>query len=541
MPIKTGKAKITHHTYTMIHYYDLNPIINQINILHERTTNITSYLNTTTEYKSYSNRTKNSAEILRFIRERVERKLGEIVLQPQRKKRGLINVLGSAFKAISGNLDASDGERYDNTIKQLETNQRILQMEMASQGSLSNSVIKKFNNTVQQLYRNDKLIEDKINQIQPYLKEIAYGRNYAIFKELNDEFINMYEIIDSILQDVENSLVFSRLKIMHPSIITNKELYIELRNLQEKLGESQLALQVTTNNTLLFEKIINLECFIFNNRITHILHVPIVHTPSFNYYHLYSVPTYARSLFKVVIPQGKFLSINQLHYAYYEEGCQKIMPDLHLCPRKELQTIQEDAPCEIKLLNHNKDASTCRQTEVKIIEPVLNQLDRTNQWILICPKKETIQMFCPEVQDERRKLIGTFLCKIPPGCRMVVKTQTATNEVKVMKPTSEPVLFPDLTTDEITLPILNLSLHLPDLKLDDLYKLREKVFELNEQQILTFEEVAKYPSFWTIFVYILIAICCFIAVWRKMLRPRLKRSNRGTNDVREDIQLPRQA
>lgn len=41
-----------------------------------------------------------------------------------RNKRGLINVLGSVFKFVSGNLDASDGERYNAAIKELQTNQQ---------------------------------------------------------------------------------------------------------------------------------------------------------------------------------------------------------------------------------------------------------------------------------------------------------------------------------------------------------------------------------------------------------------------------------
>ena len=192
---------------------------------------------------------------------------------------------------------------------------------------------------------------------------------------------------------------------MHPSIITNDELYIELKALQEQLGEEQLPLQVTKNDIPLWEKTITLECFISKTRITHILHIPIVHAESFDYYHLYSIPIRKRSQFKVIITRNKFLALNQLRYTYTEESCQKVAIDTYLCPKSDLQVIRKDAPCEVKLLHHEKDTSTCQQIEAQIPEPVLNQLDYTDRWIMVLPQKETVQMYCPKIQEEERAVV----------------------------------------------------------------------------------------------------------------------------------------
>ncbi|CAG9814085.1 unnamed protein product [Phaedon cochleariae] len=97
--------------------------------------------------------------------EKVENKLTEILPHPSRTKRGLINGLGLIFEAISGNVDASDGERYEKLIDQLQKNQKELASNIRSENSLSIRLINEFDKTDQNIVRNEKLIESKINQI----------------------------------------------------------------------------------------------------------------------------------------------------------------------------------------------------------------------------------------------------------------------------------------------------------------------------------------------------------------------------------------
>jgi hypothetical protein len=66
----------------------------------------------------------------------------------------------------------------------------------------------------------------------------------------------MYKIIDSILQDIENSITFAKLKILHPSIIKTEDLYFELIKVQDQIGLNQMPLEITLENTFLFEKLI---------------------------------------------------------------------------------------------------------------------------------------------------------------------------------------------------------------------------------------------------------------------------------------------
>ncbi|XP_066157760.1 uncharacterized protein [Euwallacea fornicatus] len=358
----------------------MQPIVNQIKRLHLQTTHLLTYTNVSEPFEKYTIKIRNSLEMLKFLKEKVERRLNEII-PPQnfRQKRGLVNLLGTAFKLISGNLDSADGDRYNNLIKNLETNQQILQTKVTNQGTLSKSVIERFNQTLQQLYKNDKMIEEKINQIRPYLNEINSGRNFMLFVELNNDFINMYEVVDSILQDIENSMVFSQLGVLHPTIITNQELYTELQLLRNQLDEGQLPLQAIQSNVPIIAKTIKPESFMSQLRIIHILHVPIAHNRSFDLFHLYAVPIQHQGQFKFIMSRNKYLITDRLYYMYTRENCQKLMPERYLCPNSRLEEIGSNSPCEVQILQRDGETSNCHQIEAKVTEPILNRLDETHK------------------------------------------------------------------------------------------------------------------------------------------------------------------
>lgn len=537
MPLHLGSAKIKHYTYTLIHYYDLNPILLEINKLHFEAKNTTDLLRTHTEYFIESS---NYLKLLKLIQDRVESKIKEIIPHPKRTKRGLINALGSVFKAVTGNLDANDGERYESLIKELQTNQNKLEGSILKQNSLSISVIEKFNSTLEKISHNEKIIESKINEIHFYVQKTTQKENSLFIKDVINQIINVYEVIDSILQDIENSLTFAKLKTMHPSIIKTEDLFLELVKIQNQIGQQIMPLEVNFQNTLLFEKLINIECFIFNNKITYLLHIPITYANSFNYYHIYSIPIWYQSLFKVVLPRNKYLLKNQLHFSYRGQPCQEILPKKYICDKEEPKKIQPDSPCVVKLLDSTNDTSTCQQTEVQITHPIINQLDNPNQWIIILPLEETIKLNCLN-QQESRKAFGTYLLEIPLGCQVTTKEESIINNQKLIKTSYQPILFPDFNRVPTMLPTLNLSIQLQEVKLDGLHELKNQIME--NQPHTVFRNISNPPSIWTVIIYLLLIGCCIVLIYKKVFSRRCPPKNHEKEDGQEmeQIQLPRQA
>ncbi|KAG5870699.1 hypothetical protein JTB14_000196 [Gonioctena quinquepunctata] len=103
LPLKLGPAKIRTSTHDFIHYYNLTPIAQEIDAIQN-------------QYEA------NFIQGLQYQLEAVHRKF-QSIYPSLRGKRALINALGSIVKAISGNLDQDDAEKYDSAISTLQRNQ----------------------------------------------------------------------------------------------------------------------------------------------------------------------------------------------------------------------------------------------------------------------------------------------------------------------------------------------------------------------------------------------------------------------------------
>lgn len=466
----------------------------------------------------YSNDSSNYLKLLTLIESKVEEKLIEILPHPKRFKRGLINGLGSIFRTISGNLDAYDGEKYDKLIEKLQNNQNSLVHSLEKQSSLSLSLIDKFNRTIRQMTHNEKLIEAKINQIALIVTKSTYRENSMFIKDVINQIINLYEIISSILQDIENSITFAKLQVMHPSIISTTHLYKELKALRDLIGKENFPIEIDFNNTFLYRDIIKIDGYIKNNKVTYILQIPIVHKFNFEYFRLFSIPIKTSSQFKVIIPRKKYLANNELYYVYMSESCKRLSPQFYICEQLDLQENNIKSPCEIQILSM-KNTSTCEQVSLEIKKPTFRRLDESNQWIGILPAEEKIKFQCQQ-QEEVKKLVGTFMFEIPLGCQLSTHQESIINTKSIS--THQPLLLPNLEASSSPTSGSNLSIHLEEIELDELQDIRTQVIR-NQPQI-SYGRISHVPSAWTIIIYgIILVVILYVGYNRtpKCKKPRI--------------------
>ncbi|CAH2018707.1 unnamed protein product, partial [Acanthoscelides obtectus] len=208
IPMKLGTAKITKNCHSILYFYDVNLIITEVNDLKKKTENVAKL---TRKYIEHYKHSANYLNVLYFLERKVDGKLNDIFPSTYetvpsfsvRIKRGLINGLGSIFKAITGNLDASDGEKFESLISDLQNDQNKLSEAINSQNTLSVELIDNFNKTVSQITHNQKLLEAKINQLlTAMINTQAYIENGFFLRDTISEIMNIYHIIISVLQDI---------------------------------------------------------------------------------------------------------------------------------------------------------------------------------------------------------------------------------------------------------------------------------------------------------------------------------------------------
>ncbi|KAG5868034.1 hypothetical protein JTB14_034369 [Gonioctena quinquepunctata] len=102
---------------------------------------------------------------LQYQLEAVHRKF-QSIYPLHRRKRALINALGSIVKAISGNLDQDDAEKYDSAISTLQRNQVNVIRRMNRHVSLTTKLIENFNTTLNLITHNQEVIALEIEKYE---------------------------------------------------------------------------------------------------------------------------------------------------------------------------------------------------------------------------------------------------------------------------------------------------------------------------------------------------------------------------------------
>ncbi|KAG5873625.1 hypothetical protein JTB14_003055 [Gonioctena quinquepunctata] len=121
LPLKLGPAKIQTSTHDFIHYHNLTPIAQEIDAIQNQYEAVAIAKNNGLSRPYWTN-LQNFIQGLQYQLEAVHQKF-QSIYPLHRRKRALINALGSIVKAISGNLDQDDAEKYDSAIFTLQRNQ----------------------------------------------------------------------------------------------------------------------------------------------------------------------------------------------------------------------------------------------------------------------------------------------------------------------------------------------------------------------------------------------------------------------------------
>ena len=263
------------------------------------------------------------------------------------------------------------------------------------QYSVNKQLIENFNKTVQSIMHNELLLKSRILQLNQLIKENAQFKDVLFAKDLLNQLLALYNSILNTLQDIENSITFCKLGIMHPSIMKPKDLFNELQKIANHY-KNQLLFDVKLENILDFENILKISCKVDFNKITYFLSLPIEHKTDFNLYYLLSTPTKVNSDFFTIIPKIKYFlrSENDEQIRPLNDKCIGSKP--YHCPNTLQSTL--NVSCEINLLTQQQ-ARACRFLKLQIQEIHIEMIPELNQFLAVFPDAEKLELHCLEQTD----------------------------------------------------------------------------------------------------------------------------------------------
>lgn len=463
LPYKLGPARIKTKTHTFIHYYDLEPIRNEINILKEEYKNITETIRSKLSNPQIEE-LENFDRALWFQLNAVEQKFNS--LMPNiRVKRGLIDGLGSIIKSITGNLDANDAQHYDQAIKELESNNVEIVQKLNKEISMTTQIIDNFNISLTGIQHNQRVIASSIDKLNSQVQNILFDfADYLKIRNILDQLNLTLNLILQLLLDIENSVTFARLNVYHSSILKINEVESILNTVLKYYSINELMFPNLSRDLHNYYDILNIEAYYSNSKVVFVIHFPIMHPETFTHYRLYSIPTENKT---ILVPPNTYLVMNEESYQYASSPCVKLHSEYY-CPDEHLIHGNRQENCIFNLLLLSATPSNCAYTSVQITKSIIEQIDEAN-YIGIFSQSTKIQTTCE--RSDFTTLKGTYLIVLPAGCSFRTNESNFINVQEIID--GQPMLLPEIiippgaTTEKI------LEIQLEDINLDKIHELQK--------------------------------------------------------------------
>lgn len=479
VPINIGSAKLEETEHILTHYYELNELYKEVDFLNSNYSLLSIKVNSSRKlYDKIYDRCK----FYEYVQDLVALKISNIQHHGGiRHKRGLINGLGTVIKAITGNLDNDDRERYDKILEELDGRNRATQTKLSKQYSIVNQLITNYNETLQTIQFNNEQIKTKITEIEKIIN--PFDGQLILYKEVLYLLQSAIHLILNVLSEIETSITFCKLGALHPSIISTHVLELELSKIN-----------INISDILSYESLIKVQCNIRSERIVYFLTIPVYKAANYNLYYLYSVPWPVDDSYTTVVPKHRYLLKQDERNEIIQLSDRCIYNEIFYCNTELIS--YSNADCE-KIILTNGSTNSCPFTKLQVTQNYVSIIPETNYLISVFPTEDQIQI---ESNNHKETLLLKGIHIIKPIKESVYYRNSiiSTQMTTFGKPSLLSVPPPQLSTLNVT----HMTLKFEDINLRKLdpFHLNLNPTDPNLENTLWYPSIS--PSVWTLVLYV---------------------------------------
>lgn len=367
------------------------------------------------------------------------------------------------------------------------------------------------NASVSSIVRNQQYVRDSLNAMQA--KGSKFNRQYVIVTAYS-KLIYSLTHVSYLLTNLLTAVTFSKLNILHPSIISTKELLHQLQNINAMLPNS-LILTPNLNNIESFEKIIQINAYHTNSRVVFLLNVPITTSDKYFLYHSYALPTLRESRAHMIIPTYKYFMVSESTYMFANNPCICLKSETFLCNNLDIN-IPKIEPCEFQLLQRSKPYTNCK-TEIINTSWKIEEIEN-NSWLYFEPLGEIGKLQCPNI-IRTIEFKGSYVIRLAANCSLHIHNKILnTDQSRTNIDTGDiPLLeLPRITIDTKKKPV---NITLDEIHLDDLHQLKSQLRNTpgsDEPLPVLIHSI----STWTIILYTFLSVLGLSMGYRYVIRHR---------------------
>ncbi|CAG9782431.1 unnamed protein product [Diatraea saccharalis] len=355
----------------------------------------------------------------------------------KRFKRGLIDLGGSLLKTIFGTLDSEDAVKFSKAIEDVQTDEKHLAHLMKDNIHVIKSTITSFNNSISKVDENEKHLMKNMETIHKILDNLSNSNDKLEIKTQMSSLLNSLESIILTLSfdidDINNSILFAKLNVLHPTVLSPHQLYNELDKHRNNLpSHYELPVSLTLHNIHELIDISKLACFYHLNKIIIVVKIPLVIPQVYNLYNIIPLPvpyditkpdTYA-----LISPSSSYLAItaDRMFYSPIQDlnQCKVISEKCYICVLVNVYSVIANPTCETTLLSDvvNKLPDFCQIHLIRGSIDVFHKIS-FNRWIFVQSEPGKCHITCNNnIDNTDIILFGTGILTLPKNCKAFYKT-----------------------------------------------------------------------------------------------------------------------
>lgn len=466
-----------------------------------------------------------------------------------RVKRGWINALGSVFKTITGNLDNSDAEYYNEAIDNINTNEKELTQLIKAQVQVVQTTITNFNETITNLHKNEKIFNENIKAIETYTKLFETRvYNLEVKENINQHltFLTlMCNELNNELSTLITAVLFAKQHTLHPKIISPIQ-YIDELQKTIKYVPTGLHYPYRLDYSFAHEllNLVTLQVFYMNNRLIYVISNPLISETTYHLYALIPLPILQNDkTYLFIQPSTKYLAMSttKIQYTTLDDlsHCKITSENTYICKMtKPIFTSHVKSICETELLFSNERIpETCDTRIIQITNEIWHKLLNKNEWAFVLPKKSDVTITCDKNPQPRNTIIsGTGIFHLSPHCKAYTPSAILIAESSFESNYSSITPSFNISNDDCCIKhtpnISNLptfkQIPVTNINLDNLEVASNKLNTISKMadEILKNKDLHRRIS---IFTYIGYAVCICIVVYLIILLIRCCRKTKNPN------------
>lgn len=415
LPVKEGEASLSLYNWHIIKILDLNLVHRNLEYNIQKYNDISIYMKDKLGVYildgSLVDAELQTQYIMNITIERYNQLIPSI-----RIKRGLINPIGSIIKAITGNLDNDDALRYDKWINNIQLQQDAIMNKV----TLVSEIVDTFVNITNSTRNNFIILEKTIEEIEEILNQTQFQRSKSLVLNTFNMLTHNFQILLTRLDEVETAIAFSRVNVLHQSILNTTELINILLDIEKT---DKLVFPINNENLVSIEHCIDIKAYVKGKQITFIMSVPTVQLDIYNYYTLHPFPMYnpRLELSYLITPKHSHILAKGQKIVSLSQPCREIDEGKFLCYESNVSPDEENN-CIKDLMTFSTKITSCQPLPVNSSDVKIKSIHQ-DSWIIFTGHPTFLTEICDNDRNQH-DIMGTYILTLNNACDVKLETTT---------------------------------------------------------------------------------------------------------------------